>query len=148
MTNDDLSEPRTSGLASGWTVQPEAATPPAIAEAATDAELVESDDQRLSNVAVMMLGVLGGLYLLYTWGWFEIARVNAAANAVAAGTSGILGNVLQQIVFWFTPAAPALWFLTTYTFARHRGTLTMLLLLLLGVVVLLPIPLLVSGGAA
>lgn len=119
-----------------------------VQEPELDAPETDEADQRLSNIAVMLLGVFGGLYLLYTWGWFEIARVNAAANAAAAGTSGIVGSVLQQIVFWFTPLAPAAWFGAAYLISRNRGTFMMALLLLLGVVLLLPIPMLVSGGAA
>lgn len=104
----------------------------------------------LSNVAVMMLGVFGGFYLLYTWGWFEIAQANAQANAANAEASGLIGGILQQIVFWIAPLAPAVWFLSSYLFTRKAATIRLTILLFVGLIVLLPFPILISmtGGVA
>lgn len=94
----------------------------------------------------MLLGVFGGLYLLYTWGWFEVAKAYSAVNAAAASGSGIVGGVLQQIVFWIAPAAPALWFVLSVKLTRKNSALALTVALLVGAVLLLPFPMLFGGG--
>lgn len=148
VTNANLPEPQPSGLASGWVVQPES-TPEPEPQTPTPAATQASSTPGLSNIALMLLGVLGGVYLLYTWAWFETASVNAEANAATASDSGILGVILQQIMLWIAPLAPLLWFITSILAAKRR-TGVIALLLILGLIILLPFPVLTSilGGAA
>lgn len=146
MTDNEHERSRESELASGWTVQPERVhqPEPEVAESVLDGDA--QDSEQVSSIGLMLLGVFGGLYLLYTWGWFEIAQVYSAINDATASGSGVIGGVLQQIVFWLAPVAPATWFLTTYLFTKQRGSLALLVGLILGAVVLLPFPL-IAGGA-
>ncbi|SDQ54512.1 hypothetical protein [Leucobacter chromiiresistens] len=188
-------EPRESSLASGWTVEGEAApvaapadaplgaeplrpgphagpvaaaasvatprsegagTPspsPSLAGETRDAELeaeleAERDERpQMSNGALVVLGVFGGLYLLYTWGWFIIAQAYSGNNAVTAAGSGLIGGVLQQIVFWAAPLAAPLWFFTALALSRGGRTKRLAILLLVGAVVLVPLPMLIARGA-
>ncbi len=101
----------------------------------------------MSNGALVVLGVFGGLYLLYTWGWFIIAQAYSGNNAVTAAGSGLIGGVLQQIVFWAAPLAAPLWFFTALALSRGGRTKRLAILLLVGAVVLVPLPMLIARGA-
>lgn len=103
--------------------------------------------QQLSNGALVVLGVIGGLYLLYSWVWLSWAQYYSGVNEQVASASGSLGGVLQLAVFWAAPLAPALWFFSVLALNRGAKTLRIALWLLGGAVVLFPLPLL-SGGAA
>ncbi|MEV8337302.1 hypothetical protein [Leucobacter sp. NPDC077196] len=170
-------EPRESSLASGWTVAGEQAeagvreTSAAPAEerigaaphlangtgaGATGAEAAPSTDAsetypderpQISNGALVVLGVFGGLYLLYTWGWFIVAQAYSENNSLTAAGSGVIGGVLQQIVFWAAPLAPPLWFFTAVAFGRGGRTKLLAILLVVGAVVLVPLPMLIERGA-
>ncbi|MFV0433914.1 MAG: hypothetical protein ACK5LO_08050 [Leucobacter sp.] len=166
---------RKSSLASGWTVQadpadvsdaekvgdPEAQATNAAPDlgsgagsAAADAtELADEADAvdatgQLSNVALVLLGVFGGLYLLYAWIWLSWAQFYAETNAALAESSGALGAVLQQIVFWAAPLAPILWFLSVLLLNRGAATWRIALWIGIGVVLLLPYPIFSGGGAS
>ena len=162
-------EPRESSLASGWTVE---ADPSAASQTERNAPQVVSGGgledplsdgvggageltdevlasrQQLSNGALVLLGVVGGLYLLYSWVWFSWANYYSQINSAVAEGSGAIGAVLQQVVFWAAPLAPALWFVATYLLNRGSGTWRLALWLLLGALVLLPLPALVTVGGA
>ena len=169
--------PRESALASGWTVEgdpapaPQRGAPADPDRSASDAPRAESgasggadagdgagpagaparDDAdapaELSNAALVLLGVLGGLYLLYAWIWLSWAQFYAEQNASVAASSGALGSVLQQIVFWAAPLAPILWFVSVLVLCRGAGTRRLAAWLVLGAVVLLPLPVFGGGGA-
>lgn len=165
-------EARESALASGWRVEGESDTPePTLGEStasarpsashAPDALVTKSEhsdgaddvvahDEReipaLSNGALVVLGVFGGLYLLYSWGWFIIAQAYSEVSAYAAAGSGSLGSALQQIVFWAAPLAPALWFFVALVLSRGGRTKRLALLLFVGAIVLLPLPMLIARG--
>ncbi|PRI10721.1 hypothetical protein [Leucobacter massiliensis] len=102
---------------------------------------------QLSNGALVLLGVTGGLYLLYAWIWLSWAQYYAGVNAEQAATSGSLGAVLQQIVFWAAPLAPILWFLAALWLNRGRGLRWTALWIAIGAVVLVPLPLFLGGAA-
>ncbi len=91
--------------------------------------------------------MFGGLYLIYAWGWLVIAQAYSAVNAQTAAGSGAIGAVLQQIVFWAAPLAPILWFVVSVRLSRGGRTKRLVLLLVLGVVVLVPLPMLIARGA-
>ena len=86
----------------------------------------------------MILGVLGGVYLLYAIGWliWAITPAPELADPVAQFMYG-LGR-------WLAVAAPALWFGTVlWLAAEHRRA--RLLWLIAGAVLLVPIPFLLRG---
>ncbi|WP_449283683.1 hypothetical protein [Leucobacter sp.] len=156
-------EARESALASGWTVEagPEPAAAvggvvdapaephPDAVDAPGSLDGAPGDDGRpqLGNGALVLLGVFGGLYLLYAWIWLSWARYYAGVNAELAAASGSLGAVLQQIVFWAAPLAPLLWFLAVLLLNRGAGTRRMALWIVIGAIVLLPLPVFAGGGA-
>lgn len=170
MRKKTVRAPRDSALASGWTVEGEAAAAadptlePPVNEAAeaeilaseadgsaadgsaTDGEVVAEGRTQVSNGALVSLGVFGGVYLLYTVGWFIVAQAYSAVNALTAAGSGSLGGILQQVVFWAAPFAPALWFCTAFALSRGNRTARLAILLAIGAVVLLPLPMLITRG--
>ncbi|QIM18828.1 hypothetical protein G7066_09905 [Leucobacter coleopterorum] len=145
---------RDSTLASGWKVEGEepivsaeedtVAPEGQVTQVASDAEPAAPG---LSNGALVTLGVFGGLYLLYVWGWFIIAQAYASVNAMAAAGSGTIGGVLQQIVFWAAPLAPVLWFGLSLLFSRGGRTRRLVLFLFIGAIVLMPLPMLIARGS-
>ncbi len=156
-------EARESALASGWMLEadPELAAAAASvggAQVEPNPDVVQAPDvapastagsrEQLSNGAVVLLGVIGGLYLLYTWVWFSWANYYSQMNAAVAEGSGVIGSVMQQLVFWAAPLAPALWFLTAFLLCRGARTWKLALWLLIGAVVLVPLPALVITGGA
>lgn len=156
-------EPRESSLASGWTIEsaeaddprPNEAAEPATAGSAApgDTEFTgtgtgasgEVSDQ-LPNIALVFFGLFGGIALLYAWVWLSWAQFYASLNAQAAGSAGSLGSALQQFVFWLAPLAPILWFAAALLL--NRGSLKRTVLwILIGAVVLLPLPVFSGAGA-
>lgn len=147
---------RESSLASGWTVegqptvepQGRASLPVEPAEASGDPRSETADvateqsnePAQLSNGALVLLGLIGGVYLLFTFVWFSWANAAATANAAVIETSGSLGGVLQQVVFWVAPFAPALWFTSVLVLCRGARVRRMVAWLVLGLVVLVPLP--------
>lgn len=161
MAKKTVRAPRESALASGWTVEGDPDPELVIADdaAAEASESVDTTDgagsdaaatpergTQVSNGALVALGVFGGLYLLYTLGWANVAQAYATVNALTAAGSGSLGGVLQQIVFWAAPFAPAMWFFTALAFARGKGAARLTILLAVGAVALLPLPMLIARG--
>ena len=99
----------------------------------------EPDATRQAGSAeLVILGVLGGVYLLYSIGWliWAITPAPQLADPVAQFMYG-LGR-------WLAVAAPALWFGTVlWLAAEHRRA--RLLWLIAGAVLLVPIPFLLRG---
>jgi len=154
--------PRESRLASGWTVEAGPTEARATALEATEPEapglLAESDRsraeglpparQQLGSGALVLLGIIGGLYLLYTAVWFSWAKYYSDVNSAVAEGSGVVGSVVQQTVFWAAPFAPALWFLCAMLLNRGNGARRLVLWLLLGALVLVPLPVFGFGASA
>ena len=95
---------------------------------------VEDEDppQPTSAVVLVSLGVLGGIYLLYTVGW-------AISWQRFLYTSD---NELELVAFRVQQVlallAPLLWFVATMLLTRTRKPVIRLLWLLLGAVILIP----------
>ncbi|QIM16943.1 hypothetical protein G7067_11885 [Leucobacter insecticola] len=143
---------RESSIASGWKIEEEpnlpAAEDPVGGPGSEEQETQDGAETSvgLSNGALVLFGVFGGLYLLYTWGWFVVAQAYSGMNAAAAAGSGSVGGVLQQILFWAAPLAAPLWFLVSLAAARGGRTKRLALMLCIGAVVLLPLPMLIAKG--
>lgn len=107
-----------------------------------DGDAVPADDEGappLSTGLLLTLGVVGGVYLLYTVGWVVGGiRLKPLANLIVADA---------MYVPWFVlaVAAPLLWFLASWLLTRGRATWIRLSLLVLGVVLLVPWPFVTVG---
>jgi hypothetical protein len=162
MVNDSGRRSRESSIASGWTVEgaPEESASDGIDRvnaagageqtmlgAAADSTADQAGDRpaeeapsQLSNGSVVLLGLLGGVYLLYTVVWFSWANYYSVMNSLVAAGSGSLGGVLQQVIFWIAPLAPALWFVTVLVLCRGAKIGKIALWLIVGAVLLVPLP--------
>lgn len=138
-------------LAPGWKRVGE----PAPIEAATDAPdapdagdavpsaaTVAADEtdarRQAGSVELVVLGLLGGVYLLYSIGWLIWASTPAVE----------LGDPVAQFMYglgrWFAVLAPVLWFAAVlWLAAEHRRA--RLLWLVAGAVLLVPVPFLLRG---
>lgn len=93
----------------------------------------------MSTAMLLTLGVVGGVYLLYSIGWVVGGlRLKPLANLIVADA---------MYVPWFVLAvlAPALWFLATWVLTRGRAAWLRICTLLLGVVLLVPWPFVTVG---
>lgn len=141
-------EARESSLASGWTIEGSDAESAHRSGGPVDADAEPGDhdsapapyESQLSAIALIGLGLIGGLYLFYTAVWFSWAQHYSTVNALVAEGSGALGGALQQVVFWAAPFAPALWFLSVLVLCRGSRTGKIVLWLLVGAVMLVPLP--------
>ena len=108
-------------------------------ETAAGAEAGRTDAAAQPGSAeLVLLGVLGGVYLLYSIGWL-IWALSPAPD---------LGEPVAQFMFvfgrWMAVLAPALWFGVVLWLAaeRHRARL---IWLIAGAVLLVPVPFLLRG---
>lgn len=112
----------------------------------------ESDDETAAappgNAALIGLGMLGGVYLLYTIGWIigglrllRVAGLMMASNGVAPAmwTAG------NTVLVWLAIAAPAIWFGTVWLLTRGRRSWLRWVWLIAGAVALIPWPMLMGG---
>ncbi|GAB3036597.1 hypothetical protein GCM10027052_13740 [Parafrigoribacterium mesophilum] len=83
-------------------------------------------------------GVFAGVYLLYTIGWFGAVLRNTLTLA------GLIPEVMYQFGEFLAIVAPALWFGAVLLLTRGRRPLTRVLWLLVGMVVLVPWPMVVG----
>ena len=95
--------------------------------------------RQTGSVELVVLGVLGGVYLLYTIGWLL-----TAIRATPPGFS-VLGAVMYELGLWFAVAAPLLGF--GLVFLRVRRATLRLVWLAVGAVVLVPLAFVVGVTA-
>lgn len=93
----------------------------------------------LSSVMLLFVGVLGGVYLLYTVGWV-IGGLNMKPLA-----NLIVADAMYLPWFVLAVAAPALWFLVSWVLTRGRAAWIRMLLLIAGAVLLVPWPFVMLG---
>lgn len=130
--------------------EPESARTDAVAEAPERGESAgnpeteepaeaEEEPAGLSTAMLLLLGVVGGVYLLYTIGWAVGGmRLKPLANLIVADAMFVPWYVLAI-------AAPAIWFLATWALTRRRAAWIRVCVLLLGVVLLVPWPFVTVG---
>ena len=140
-------------LAPGWKavgapVPLEGATEDAETDAAaradgrpdTHVDTVEDADaaRQAGGAELVVLGVLGGVYLLYAIGWL------IAATTAPPQLADPLAQFMYGLGRWLAAAAPLLWFATVlWLAAEHRRA--RLLWLIAGAVLLVPVPFLLRG---
>jgi hypothetical protein len=90
------------------------------------------------SAELVLLGVLGGVYLLYSIGWL------ISAIGLAPELADPVAQFMYSLGRWFAVAAPALWFATVlWLAAEHRRA--RLIWLIAGAVLLVPFPFLLRG---
>jgi hypothetical protein len=107
---------------------------------ATDVDTIEDADaaRQPGSTELVVLGVLGGIYLLYSIGWL------IAATTAPPQLADPLAQFMYSLGRWLAAAAPVLWFATVlWLAAEHRRA--RLLWLIAGAVLLVPVPFLLRG---
>lgn len=127
-------------LVSGSTTTPEPAEAPAAelpkgwAVTGSPGGYVDAPEGKapLSSPALIGLGILGGVYLLYTIGWF------IGAGRILTPTDDVVSEFMFTLGLWLAVAAPAVWFSVTFwlTRAHPRARFGWLLI---GVILLVPL---------
>lgn len=96
--------------------------------------------QAMGSIALLATGILIGIYLLYTVGWFiGVSRIDNPLTETVA-------RFMFSLSLWFAVAAPALWFTTVALLSRGRARVRFSWLLV-GVLVLAPLPFILEAGA-
>lgn len=108
-------------------------------DAKVEAELAaaEKASAQLSSAALITLGILGGVYLLYTIGW---AIVVARTTVTFFPLDSLFLEVCFRIGQFLSIAAAPLWFVSALLLTQKRTWRSRLGWLLLGVFVLVPWP--------
>jgi len=107
---------------------------PSTAAVDTAADPDAPERQQLSSLQLVTFGILAGVYLLYTIGWIFVVTRTPGASPV------LLTSIMTQFGQFLAIAAAPLWFFTAFTLTRDRRPVARLTWLLLGVVVLVPLP--------
>ena len=126
-------------LAPGWKT---VGTPVPLAGPTDSPAIGTTEDadaaKRPGSAELVILGVLGGVYLLYSIGWLitAVTALPQLADPVA--------QFMYSLGRWLAVAAPALWFATVLWLAAERRR-ARLLWLIAGAVLLVPVPFLLRG---
>ncbi|MES2092986.1 MAG: hypothetical protein V4531_04120 [Actinomycetota bacterium] len=101
----------------------------------------EFDDGGMSPTLLVTFGVFGGIFLLFTVGWI----IGVQRSTVP--TANLFFAFMYQLGEILAIAAPAAWFVGVLVLARENRAGIRILLLLFGVVLLAPWPVIVGLGA-
>ena len=93
----------------------------------------------MSSPALLGLGILGGVYLLYTIGWF------IGTTRLENPFTDPLAQFMFSLGTWLAIAAPAVWFGASYWLTRGRPRLRFTWLIL-GALLLAPLPFIAGTG--
>ena len=141
---------RKSATPAPETVQPASVTsevaksdgPPASGSTASVIAADDSDTEPegVGTVTLLLLGIFGGIYLLYTVGW--------AVGGVGMQTKALfmLPAPLYQTSLWIAVLAPALWFVAVLLMTRGAKDWVRIVALVVGALLLVPWPFVVAGG--
>lgn len=105
---------------------------------ADDARATDDDalDGQTGSVALVLLGLLGGVHLLYSVGWvLAIGPLQAGYRPIDA-----LGSAMFSLGLVFAAAAPLVWFAAAFWFTRGRFVWQRIAALVAGAVLLVPWP--------
>ena len=137
--------PETTSLPEGRTTPKTDAAPTDTAAdaAAANPDTTEPDGARESSAALVGMGILAGMYLLYSIGWF--IGVSRLARSTVLTSGDPVADFMTSLGGWLAVAAPVIWFGATFwlTLSRPRARWVWLLI---GAVVLIPVPFLLGSG--
>ncbi|WP_426183546.1 hypothetical protein [Microbacterium sp. TWP3-1-2b2] len=94
----------------------------------------------LSTPMLLLLGIVGGVYLLYTVGWV-IGGLTLQSSAMF-----LIPEVMYQVALWAAALAPALWFGAVWMLTRRSASWMRVTGLLGGVLLLVPWPFVMTGA--
>ena len=147
--NTDRARAEPVGLPEGWSFPHASADRPVSTDSTTDAvpadpDTAQPDGPAASSAALVGMGILAGMYLLYSIGWF-IGAARLSSQSMVVSTTDPVVEFMTSLGAWLAVAAPLVWFGSTFwlTMSRPRARRV---LLLLGIVVLIPFPFLVGSG--
>ena len=117
--------------------------PAASSVAASGAHLADEADEEAQGVGtatLVLLGILGGVFLLYTVGWV------IGAAGMQSKAMFMLPAPLYLASMWIAVLAPVLWFVATLILTRGAKDWVRVSALVVGAVLLVPWPFVVAGG--
>jgi len=94
----------------------------------------------LSTPMLLLLGIVGGVYLLYTVGWI-IGGLTLQSSAMF-----LIPDVMYQVALWAAALAPSLWFGAVWMLTRRAASWMRVVGLLGGVLLLVPWPFVMTGA--
>ncbi|HYJ50461.1 MAG TPA: DNA polymerase III subunit gamma/tau, partial [Microbacterium sp.] len=94
----------------------------------------------MGNAALISLGILGGVYLIYAIGWL-IGGLRLQGRA-----QYLVTDIMYQGSLWLAVLAPLLWFATVFLLTLRAKPLIRFAWLIGGVVLLLPWPFVMIGA--
>ena len=124
------------GSAPRETPEPPASVAPTTATPATET----SENVGLGTAALVSVGVLGGVYLLFAIGWL-IGGLRLQGRYRVLETDAMFQGAL-----WLAAAAPLIWFATTLFATRKTRAWVRWLWLVFGALLLIPWPFLMIGA--
>ena len=142
-----------TGLPAGYTAVGRGADDISRSDAEPDEDAAEGEDapadadqaQPMGNAALIALGVLGGVYLLYTIGWIVGGlRLQDVIPFLLPETA--VARVAYAFALWIAVAAPAIWFSATVLLTRRSRSWVRFVWLAGGVVLLVPWPFAMIGA--
>jgi len=105
-----------------------------------DRETAGGASASLGNAALVGLGVLGGVYLLYVIGWI-------VGGLRLRGTAQFLVSpVAYDVAMWLAAASPVIWFGTVYVLTRTSPLWVRFVWLAAGALLLIPWPFIMVGA--
>ena len=142
-----------TGLPAGYTAVGRGADDISRSDAEPDEDAAEGEDapadadqaRPMGNAALIALGVLGGVYLLYTIGWIVGGlRLQDVIPFLLPETA--VARVAYAFALWIAVAAPAIWFSATVLLTRRSRSWVRFVWLAGGVVLLVPWPFAMIGA--
>jgi hypothetical protein len=124
-----------------WDGDPADTAAPRVVHVAPVADEGAEPVEQMSSSLLVTYGIIAGIYLLYTVGWI------IAATRTSSGSADILVQIMFQLGQFLAIAAAPLWFVTVFTLTRARKPLVRLLWLVLGLLLFVPLPFILGGGA-
>lgn len=94
----------------------------------------------LSTPMLLLVGIVGGVYLLYTVGWI-IGGLTLQSSAMF-----LIPGVMYQVALWAAVLAPALWFAAAWMLTRRSSSWVRVVALLGGALLLVPWPFVMTGA--
>jgi hypothetical protein len=104
-----------------------------------DAADSENGPAAMGNAGLIGIGILGGVYLLYTIGWIVGGlRLQGKAQYLVA-------DIMFQGSFWLAVIAPLVWFATVFLLTARSRAWIRFVWLIGGAILLVPWPFIMTG---